>query len=310
MTPDATTPDAATDATTTFDAATDGRPVVPVAPNPSALEPRAQTVVFMRPAKKKRRRWRGWVIALGILIVLGVVGYFVADGLARQYAVSYVKNEIRSVLHLAPTAPVDVNLGSESLIAQAIAGRVKRVDITVPEVNFGGIVGTATLTATDIPLDPSKPTGTIDVSVAVSQANVRQLASYLSGSDLKSIDVGNGVISIAADFPIFGLITVPVTVDLTPSASNGSIAFDPQSVTLGTSKISVADLRNNPQLAGLASQFLASREFCVAQYLPKALKLDAVHVVGSTVIVSVSGDRVALGGPEMQTMGVCSGTSK
>jgi hypothetical protein len=206
--------------------------------------------------------------------------------------------------------PVDVDLGDGSVIFQAIGGSVHEVKVTVDELAFGGITGKAQLTATDVPLDSSKPVGTLGIDVTVTEQNVRKLAEFLSGSQLKSIDVGKGVITIGSEFSVFGLITVPVGVDLKPSASDGGIAFEPQTVTLGDNAISVADLRNNPAFSAVASQLLQSRQFCVAQYLPQALTVSDVKVVGSSLVVSINGDGAALGGKALSTLGTCPGSGQ
>jgi len=59
-------------------------------------------------------------------------------------------------------------------------------------------------------------------------------------------------------------------------------------------------------VSALAGQLLASQTFCVAEYLPQALTLTDVDVVGETLVLKINGDGTALGGPEIATMGVCS----
>jgi hypothetical protein len=96
-----------------------------------------------------------------------------------------------------------------------------------------------------------------------------------------------------------------VAVDLKPSAKDGGINFDPQNIVLGDQQISVDDLRSNPQLGFLADSLLASRDFCVASFLPRDLTVDKVDVVGTNLVVSINGDGAALGGPGLSTMGTC-----
>ncbi|MEP6478976.1 MAG: DUF2993 domain-containing protein [Rhodoglobus sp.] len=282
----------------------------PAPSSPVDTVPLPRVVVVEQPPKKKRRRGLGWLIALVVVAILLVVGYFVAEAYAKQYAIGYVQDQVRAVLGLDAKTPVDVDLGDGSVIFQAIGGSVHEVNVTVDELSFGGITGTAHLNATDVPLDSSKPVGTLGIDVTVTEKNVRKLADFLSGSQLKSIDVGNGVITIGSEFSVFGLITIPVGVDLKPSAADGGINFEPQTVTLGDNDISVADLRNNPAFSAVASQFLQSRQFCVAQYLPEALKVSDVKVVGSDLVVSINGDGTALGGKELSTLGTCPGSGQ
>ena len=99
--------------------------------------------------------------------------------------------------------------------------------------------------------------------------------------------------------------TLPVTVGLAPSASEGGITFDPETLTLDGQAVSIDDLRSNPLVGGLASQLLASQDFCVASYLPKALTISEVVVVGSDLVITINGDGVALDGPDLSTNGTC-----
>lgn len=256
------------------------------------------------PAPKKRRHPVRLVVILLIVLVLLVVAFFVAEGFAKRYATGYVKDSIITVLKLDPKTPVDVDLGSDSIILQAITGGIDRVIVDVPAVSFGELSGAAHIVATDVPFDSSKPLDTLAITVTISQENVRKLAKFLSGLDLNKIDVGNGVITIGTDLN-FLFFTVPVAVDLAPSAKDGGISFDPKTVKLGDNEITVADLRGNPEVSALAGDLLNSQQLCVASYLPKALTVDDVRVVKTDLVVTIDGDGTALAGNELSTNGTC-----
>ena len=271
---------------------------------PTAVVP-AQTVVIETPAPKKKRH-RGLIALIVIVVVLAllVVAFFVADGYAKKYATGYVRDRIIEVLKLDPSTPVDVDLGSGSILLQAAGGAIHTVDVTVQKLDFGDLSGSATIKATEVPLDAAKPLKTLDISMTIPQENVRKLASSLSGSQLKQIDVGNGVITIGTEFNII-FFTIPVSVDLVPSAKDGGISFDPKTVKLGDQDISVADLRASPEFSALAGDLLNSQTVCVASYLPTALKIVDVHVSHSDLVVGINGDGAALGGPGLSTVGTC-----
>jgi hypothetical protein len=279
--------------------------VLPVEQPTEELQPASREVASARAPGKKRQRWVGWLLAGIIFVGLLVAAFFVADSYVRDYAKDYVRERIVEVLGLDANAAVDVDLGPGSIILQALTGAIDEVSVDLEKLAFGDVIGDATLVATGVPLDGTQPVDTLQIEATIGEESVRSLAGFLSGLELESIELEEGIIAIGTEFSVFGLFTIPVGVDLLPSAVEGGISFDPQTVTLGQDDISVADLRNNPELSGLAGQFLASRDFCVAEYLPEALVVDGVAVVGSNLVVSINGDGVALSGPDLSTMGTC-----
>ena len=258
----------------------------------------------VEPPRKKRRF--GWLIAIVVVAAVLVVGFFVGDHFARQYATDLVRERIIEVLKLDKNTEVAVGLGSGSILLQAIGGSVNDVTVDIPELELGEISAGASVTAAGVPLDMSKPVEKLGITVTVTEEQAQKLKTFLSGIDLTSIELGDGVISVGTDFDVFGLLKVPVSVDLAPSATEGGIAFDPETIVLDGNQISVQDLRDNPLVSALAGQLLASQTFCVAEYLPQALTLTDVDVVGETLVLKINGDGTALGGPEIATMGVCS----
>ncbi|MDP3208547.1 MAG: LmeA family phospholipid-binding protein [Rhodoglobus sp.] len=272
-----------------------GTALVPVEPfdQPPAATPR------------KRRRW--WVLVVVLLLVLVLLGiaYFAVERFGRDYAEQLVRDQVVLVLGLEPDAEVGVDLGPGSLIAQAIAGSIDTVTVDVAELSLGDVTASALLFATGVPLDSAKPVDTLRIVATVSEANVNQLAGYLSASELRAITLGDQVITAETEFSVFGLFVVPVTVDLVPSAVNGGISFDPKTIVVAGAEISVEDLRNSPEFSALAGDLLASRDFCVADQLPTALVLADVTVVGSTLVLEINGDGVALGDPALSEFGTC-----
>ncbi|CAN5596942.1 hypothetical protein BH10ACT7_BH10ACT7_24810 [soil metagenome] len=262
------------------------------------------TVVVETAPKKKRRRWLGWVIALGILLVLLVVGFFVGDAFAKQFATQYVRDQIIQVLHLDPDSDVEVDLGGGSVILQALAGGLNEVTIHANEITFGDITGDAQIVATGVPLDSSKPVDTLGIQVSVNEENVQKLRSFLSGIDLTSITLEDDVIRVGTEFQIL-VFAIPVSVDLLPTAQDGGINFDPRTIILGEEEISVDDLRASPEFRALAGDLLNSQQFCIAEFLPEALILDDVKVVGKELVLTINGDGTALADPGLSSNGVC-----
>lgn len=266
----------------------------------------APTEVVVRPATapKKRRRWLGWVIALVVIAILGVVAFFVAENFARQYAENYVREQIVQVLPIAPSTTVEVAIGPGSVILQALSGTIDRVDIDVADFALGPVSGQASIAAVGVPLDGTLPVEQLGITVTVTEANVRKLAGFLSGLDLKTIELQDGIIQIGTELSVV-FITIPVAVDLLPGAGDGGISFAPQTIYLGEDKISVADLQANPLFSSIAGTLLASRTFCVADQLPTALAIEDVNVVGTNLVIVINGDGTPLADPSLSTVGVC-----
>lgn len=285
----------------------DERPRVEPVETAAPATPAAATVVIETPAPKpKRKRWP-WILAIVIVGILGLLtaAFFIGDAIARDYATTYVKQQIIKVLALPEDTPVDVTLGEGSIILQALSGAINSVDVTADQLTFGQLTGDATIHAERVPLDGSVPVEQLGITMTISQEHVRTLASSLSGLELKSIGLGDGVIKIGTEFNIFNFIVIPVAVDLAPGATDGGITFDPVTVYLGKDPISVADLRNNPEFSALAGDLLRTQTVCVANSLPNALTLEDVKVVGTDLVVTVNGDGVALSDPGLSTMGSC-----
>lgn len=281
------------------------------AQTPTPTEPGSESgqatevIVIEEPAPpRRRRRWIGWVIAAVVLVVLLVVAFFVADALARQVATAYVRERIIEVLKLPADATVDVDLGTGSLLLQAARGSVDDVTVWVPELTVGGITASAVLTAEGVPLSDTEPVRELGIVVTLTEEQVRALSGYLSGIELTSIDLERGVISVGTDLNVV-FLTIPVTVDLVPSASENGISFEPDSITLDGTQISVADLRAIPLVSDLAGDLLASREFCIADSLPQALEVRDVAVRGSELVVQIGASGVPLSGPGLTATGEC-----
>jgi hypothetical protein len=272
--------------------------ILPVAPEPG-------TPVDEAAAPKKRRR--GGIIALivvGVLLVLGIVGAFVADAVAKQYARDYVRERIIQVLALPDDAEVDVDLGGGSILLQAWAGRIDTVDIDVPELVFGPLVGSAQLSADGVPLDENAPVESLDIRFTVDEADVAALAGNLSGLSLSGVELEAPAIVVASAFDLFGL-ELPIGMSIVPSASEGELVFTPSAISIGDQEFTADEVRANPIFAALAGPLLAQQSLCIADRLPEALTLTEAEVAGRELRLDIRGDGASLGGPGLSTLGTC-----
>ena len=252
--------------------------------------------------KRKRRVWPFVVVAV-VLVVL-IVGFFIADAAAKAYAQDQIKQKVVAALGVDPKTDVQVTLGGGSVLFQALSGKLSTVDVTVPKLAFGDLVGSATLHATQVPLNQSEPLKKLAITYKVSEKNVRVLASDLSGMKLDTITLEKPEIVANASFSVFGF-GIPVGLGLTPSASKGQLAFTPTSILVSGQKFTSKQLLATPGLGSLAKQLLKQQTFCVAQYLPKALTVTSVKVADRELVMAISGDGAALGGSAFSTKGSC-----
>ncbi|WP_010205069.1 LmeA family phospholipid-binding protein [Salinibacterium sp. PAMC 21357] len=253
---------------------------------------------------KKRRSGKGWWIAGGIIAVILIVGVVLVETVGRAAAENLVRDEIVSSLGIDSADGIAVDLGSGSLVWQALTGGIDVVTIDLDRVEVNGLEASAHIVATEVPLSPSKPLETFSMRVAVPGAEIDKLATTLSGIELDSIELQDSAIRVSTTFRLL-FISLPVAVDLLPVAAGDSIAFEPQSVLLGDQQISVADLRDNPLVSGLAGNLLSSQKFCVASSMPAALTIDSVAVDASELVIDLSADDIALGDDQWQQYGVC-----
>jgi len=253
--------------------------------------------------KPKRRRWL-WRVIGGLVLVILIVGVVLVETVGRSVATQLVRDNIVSSFGLDSIDGVAVDLGSGSLLVQALTGGLDVVTIDIDRFEVNGLESSARLVATEVPLDQTKPLETLTIDVTVPGDQIDQLAGSLSGLDLDSIELKGSAIRVSTVFEVL-FIRVPVSVDLLPVAAGDAIAFEPQSVLLGDEEISVADLRNNQLFSALAGSLLDSREFCVASSLPTALEIDEVEVQSSDLMIRLSADGIPLDDAKWKEYGTC-----
>ncbi|MGV3713747.1 LmeA family phospholipid-binding protein [Pseudolysinimonas sp.] len=273
--------------------------VLPVAPEP---QPVPATEPVAPPTKRKRR---GWIIALvivGVLVVLVIVAAVIAEGIAKDYARDYVRTRIVEVLRLPPDAQVDVDLGTGSIILQALAGRVDTVDVEVPEVALGQLSGSLTLRGEGVPLESTAPVEALSIDFSI---DADDLAALGGGADVAAPTFAfvDGEVSLTSSFDLFGA-SIPLGFTMVPSASDGDLVLTPTSISIGD-EVFESGVNDGSFLGQIAAAFLQPQTLCIAGSVPQALVLEAAAVSGQELVLTFGGDGAALGGPEFTTMGVC-----
>jgi LmeA-like phospholipid-binding len=281
--------------------------IEPVATAPTPVESDSEPeVVVVAPPRKKRRRWPVVLgIVLLVLAILLTIAYFVGEAYAKDYARDYIKQRIVAVLGIKDPSTVKVDIGTGSVLLQALAGRVDNVDVTASEVTFGTLTGAATVHAEGVPLDADAKTQKLDVTFSMPEEQVQTaLGQNLSGLKIDSVTLEEPEIVVKSTLNVF-IFQLPVAMGIVPSAEKGLLVFTPTTVTLDDKKYTVDELRQ--QIGSFADPLLAQKSVCVNESLPVALKIVDVDVVAKDLVLKINGDGVALGGSDLSTPGTCAG---
>ena len=263
------------------------------------------TEPLIAPKAARVHRRRVWpFVTIAVVLVVLIAGFFIADAAAKSYAQDRIKQELVSSLGLPSGTEVDVKVGGGSVLLQALSGKLKVVDVDIPKLAFGDLVGSATLHATQVPLDQSQPLDKLAISYTVSEKNVAALATQLSGVKLASIALEDKQIVATATLSVL-FLTVPVGLGLSPSAQNGQLAFTPTSITVSGQTFTAEQLLANPAFGSIARTLLQQQSFCVARYLPRAMTLTSAKVSGTSMVLDFSGDGAVIGGSAFSTKGSC-----
>jgi LmeA-like phospholipid-binding len=255
-------------------------------------------------ARRKRHRGRNFVIGLIIVIVLLIAAFFIVDRVVRDYAEGQVKQEVASSLDLPSTKPVAVDLGDGSILVQAALGSINKATITVDPLTLDGITGTATMTASDIPLDNSKPVGKLTVDIAIPVSSVESKLSSVSW--LKPLDpqvtLNGQQVDVNGSVNLFGA-KLPVAITLTPGVKAGEPTFAIDSAKVGTVTVPATALQN--YIPGFAQIADLGDSVCIANALPKDLVLTSITLTGDSAVYTLNGDGAELNSAALSQKGTC-----
>lgn len=252
-----------------------------------------------------RRRRRAWPWVLVILVVLLAAAAVAADVLVRGIAERAIAQELSSALDVPDDASVEVRIGGGSVLLQALAGGLDRVDVTVDDLALGPLTGDLTIVAEGVPLDPGAATRELRGRYSIPEEALSALAPEVAGATVDDVHVDGSEVVASGSAVIFGA-TLELGLGLTPSIVDGDLAVDPTSVRIGADTFTAEQLRANPLFGGLADAILQQRRVCIADRLPAALTLTSLQAGGSELVATLDASGVPLGGDAFQQRGVCS----
>lgn len=251
-------------------------------------------------APRRPRRWLKVLLWVAIPLVVLVVLFFVADGLVRSYAESRVKSEIQSNLPSDVSGDVSVHIGGTSIIAQYLSGSFERVELDAPKLTYQGIPMSASIVASGVPADLTKPVSNVDGTLTLTQSSVNSLLKLPGATG--DVTLGAGNLKYDGSTKVLGLsigYTVTVTVAPTP---------DGESVLLQPTKAEVTAGGGNLDLSQFLGAVVGSKPLsvCVAQYLPKGVLVDGVTVEPGVATIHLTASDLVLSSDALATKGSCS----
>lgn len=255
------------------------------------------------PADESPRRGRRgvrWLIAVVVLLALLAGAVVVADIVIRGIAQDQVAAGIEEQLPAEVEGEVAVEIGGFSVIQQYLAGSFDEVDLSAPALTVSGFPASAEVALRGIPIDRSGTvTGTIDRAVGTVTIPQGSVAGLIASRGVEGdITLGDGDLQYRTSTTILGQ-EIGFGISARPVIDTGRIVFAPQSAQIDGAgfDFDATQLLNLVVPEGLS--------VCVAQYLPEAIELRSVEIVGSAAIVDLAAQDLSLDGDALARTGVC-----
>lgn len=251
---------------------------------------------------RRRHRGRVAIIVLAIVVVLLVAAAFVLDAVARAYASNLVETKVRDALSVPASDPVEAKIGGGPMLLQLASGRLERIDVDAAHLGVGALEGSATLTATGIPLDQAQPIDAARLRFTTDQAGLSQLLASFPRVPVKSVSVKGDTVTIGSSVTVFG-VALPVGITFVPSAKDGQLVIAPRSVTVNGARVTSQGVRG--LLGSSAADLFSSQTVCVAGLLPKGFTLRSIAVRDEKVTLVVDARSVVLSSSALSNKGSC-----
>lgn len=250
-------------------------------------------------ARTRRPRWVRvllWVlIPLAVLAVLLVV----ADVAVRAYAEQRVSSEIEKKLPSNVQGDVQVHIGGVSVIQQYLAGTFQHVELDAPTLTVDGAPLSASIVATGVPADFSKPISDATGTLSISQESLNKLVTIPGATG--DITLGDGVIGYDGSIDLLGL-PVGYSVTAKPEADGDTVLLQPDKASLSTG--SGADVNLTRLLQALTDR--GPFPVCAAQYLPKGVQVSDIAVTPGHATVTLTASDVVIDEAFLKSKGSCS----
>ena len=251
-------------------------------------------------ASPRRRRPRWLRVTLWILLPLLVLVALlvVADVVVRTIAEQRVASEIEKNLPDTVKADVSVHIGGVSVIQQYLSGSFESVELDAPHATVNGAPLSATIRATGVPADFSKPVQHATGTLTVSQDSLNRLITIPGSTG--DITLGDGTIGYEGKIDLLGL-PVGYTVNATPRAAGAQVLLQPGKASLTTGG---GDVNLTRLLQALTDN--GPFPVCAAQYLPDGVKVSDIQVTPKAATVTLTASDFVLDEAFLHSKGSCS----
>lgn len=254
------------------------------------------------PTPVKRRRLTPWLISAGVVIVLAVAAWFVAEQVARGILSNTVRDKLISELALPKGQPIAIDVAG-AVLPQLIGGTISNATVTSHDVTLGDFTGDVVVHAAGVPVRGSGPIRKASATVSVTQPQLQKLLSNVEGFPADKLSLDAPDLAFNVDLNLLA-VTVPLGVTLEPSAENGELVLTPQTLRAGGTEISAQALAQ--QFGPLVSSFVKHWTVCVAAYIPAGVSLSTVAVSGSNLVADFAIDGRIVSDKALQQKGTCS----
>lgn len=262
----------------------------------SGLDPAA--VASVESPRRSRRGLR-WLVAIVILVVLLVVAALIADIAIRAYAEDRVASEIEQQLPPGVEGEVAVEIGGFSVVQQYLAGRFDEVGLRAPELTIDGYPVAASVDLAGVPVEGGAVEGAIESvagTVDIPQETVAGLIA--SRGVVGDITLGDDSLQYRTSTEVLGQ-ELGFQVITRPVLDAGRIVFRAESAQIDGAGLEF----DATQLLDLVAP--EGLSVCVAQYLPEAIELRSVEIVGSEAIVDLTATDLLIDEASLARTGVC-----
>jgi hypothetical protein len=246
--------------------------------------------------RRRRLKLVIWIVAV---VAALVVVYFVGDALLRVYIQQRVATEVEKQLPDDISAgDLSVSVGGFSVIGQYLSGSFERITLDAPHAKAHGTPLMATVVATDVPTDLSKPIGEVTATATLSQSAANEIITL--PSDNSSLTFGKNAIGYKGTAELFG-VPIEYSATATPTLDGDKATLTPKSakVTAGKTTLSVGSFLES---------YLGDKPLtiCVAQYLPDGVQLTHLRVRPGFATVEFEAKDFVLDEKAFDTNGSCS----
>jgi hypothetical protein len=246
-----------------------------------------------------RRRTLRLVLWIVIPIVALVAVFFIADAIVRAVAEQRISAEVEKSLPAEVKGDISTHIGGVSVLQQYLSGRFEKVVLDAPALSVNGSPIAATITASGVPSDFSKPVQSIDGSLTISQSSLNKLVT-VPGVD-GDLALGAGTLSYNGTASLLGL-PIGYTVTVAPEAAGKTVNLQPVDAKVttggGTGALDLSTL-----VKALTSR--GPIPVCVAQYLPDGVLVNDIAITKGTATVKLNAEQFVVNEKSLQSKGSC-----